>query len=116
MRRNLTISFEEAYINHLDNARGTISRGRWIEGERPERDTTSEGGGITHIEGPPSANAFGAIITTENDNLRTALAQRSPLAETLGEVDEHTIVETRVPSVSPKLSGGIKPRPKGEKK
>lgn len=31
MRRNLTISFDEEFIGPLDEARGTISRGKFLE-------------------------------------------------------------------------------------
>lgn len=108
MRRNLSISFEEAFIERLDLERGTISRGRWIEGERAIAPNTT----AAEI-GSMAANAFGAMVAAENDNLRAARAQPSPLAhpvETLGEIDEHVTVETRKPSsVSPKLSADIKP-------
>lgn len=31
MRRNLTISFDEAWINFMDGRRGKMSRGTWLE-------------------------------------------------------------------------------------
>ena len=31
MRRNLTISFDEAFIDLMDRERGKLSRGKWLE-------------------------------------------------------------------------------------
>jgi hypothetical protein len=40
MRRNLTISFDPEFIEHLDADRGSLSRGKFIEALLPAHDAT----------------------------------------------------------------------------